>query len=136
MKSSLRDLFAAMLVMGLAAAASTQTPADSAKVEAWRKSMSSAVSPGKGCFKATYPSTAWQEVPCAKPPDRFFGPNPGPVGHGIDFEAQTTGLMTSATGSFDTVNVTSEMSNGTSDLYSLQLNSGRFATTISVGALL
>jgi hypothetical protein len=73
-------------------------------------------------------------VPCAKPPNRFFGPNPGPVGHGIDFEAQTTGLMTSATGSFDSVNVTSETSLGTSDLYSLQLNSGRFATPMCAGA--
>src|SRR5215813_13208823 len=122
MKSSLRCLVVVILLSNGATAALAQTPRDERrKVDAWRKAMTRTPLPKKGCFKVTYPGTTWQEMPCAKPPDRVYGPNPGPVGHGIDFEAQTAGLMSSATGSFDDVNVTSEMNNGMADVYSLQL---------------
>jgi hypothetical protein len=30
--------------------------------------------PKKGCFKATYPSTTWQEVPCGTAPKRRYPP--------------------------------------------------------------
>lgn len=91
----------------------------------------------KGCFTATYPSTTWQEVQCTTTPTRTYGPRPirpQQVGHGINFEAQVAGLMSSATGSFDSVNITSENDNGNPDIYSLQLNSSYFTTPACAGA--
>jgi len=131
MRSSLCWAFIAVLLSTAAIAAGTE---EQRKLDAWRKSMARVSPAKKGCFKAVYPGTAWQEIPCAKPPDRFFGPNPGPVGHGIDFEAQTAGLMSSATGSFDAVNVASEINNGNPDTYSLQLNSSYFVSPVCSGA--
>jgi hypothetical protein len=126
MKSSLLwSLLAILLGSGVAAA---DTPNDPAKLDAWHKSMARVPLPKKGCFTVNYPSTQWQEVPCGKPPARSYGPSKlYLVGHGINFEAVTANSMSSATGSFDSVNVASETDNGTPDIYSLQLNSGFFS---------
>ena len=35
--------------------------------ENWRKSMVKTSRPKHGCFKADYPSTTWEEVPCGAP---------------------------------------------------------------------
>jgi len=35
---------------------------------AWQKTMHHTPAPKEGCFHATYPSTAWEEVQCAPPP--------------------------------------------------------------------
>ena len=29
----------------------------------------------KACYKAVYPKTDWQEVPCATPPNQPYSPN-------------------------------------------------------------
>ncbi len=62
--------------------------------------------PKNGCFKAQYPSTEWQEVPCGRPsPYRNQG-GKGAVtnqaGDGADYVAQASGsnFISSSTGSF------------------------------------
>lgn len=147
MRSSLRYLFVALLLSNAALAATPDTPAapektrqaaaspDSRTFDGWRTSMNRTLPPKKGCFTATYPGTTWQQIPCAEGPRRTYGrtyaprlSRPQSVGGGIDFEAQVAGLMSSATGSFDSVNVTSEADNGNPDIYSLQLNSSYFSS--------
>jgi hypothetical protein len=68
--------------------------------------------PKEGCFEASYPSTDWQEVPCATPPSYPLGrtgvggTSPNTVGGGgtNDFVAQVaSGLISTAEGSFLTV---------------------------------
>ena len=56
-----------------AAGATAQPPTEQSR-EAWRKSMARARLPKKGCFKASYPNTEWQEVPCMKAPSIPFQP--------------------------------------------------------------
>ncbi len=141
MRSSLRYLFVFFLLSNAALAATPDTPAapektrqaaaspDSRTFDGWRTFMNRTLPPKKGCFTATYPNTTWQEIQCTPPTSLTFGPrskHAQKVGHGIDFEAHTANLMSSATGSFDTVNVASENDNGNPDIYSLQLNSAFF----------
>ena len=97
--------------------------------------------PKGGCFTAQYPNRAWQEVPCVIPPNQPYPhatgtARPRTVGAGTDFFAQvTSGLISSATGSFDSVTgVTAEFGsrNGNlavlyPDTYTLQLNTNTFA---------
>ena len=60
--------------------------------------------PKKGCFKASYPSTDWQETTCTKAPEKPYlpakGTPPEKVGNGHDFSAHVTGIITTAEGSF------------------------------------
>ena len=108
--------------------ATTQPPAaHAAKWQAWRKSMARVRLPKKGCFKASYPNTEWQEVPCAKAPLIPF--NVG-GGDGNDWSAKASGpKISSATGSFNsaTTGLTgwgseTDSGNGISSSFSLQLN--------------
>ncbi len=90
--------------------------------------------PKNGCFTATYPNADWQEVPCTTAPQRPYQPvgglTPQTVGHGFDFSAQTTQLISSAVGSFDTVvGVTSLTGPDGDNSYSLQLNTSQFTTS-------
>jgi hypothetical protein len=113
--------------------------------EAWRKSMERTPLPKKGCFNASYPSTEWKEVPCATAPPPLQLPrltqgtgriNPDTVGGGgsTDFSAQTSGLISTAIGSFNSVTPgTTEIGAGTTDSFSLQLNSRPFTTTTCAG---
>ncbi|MGH9424394.1 MAG: hypothetical protein ACRD3J_30765, partial [Thermoanaerobaculia bacterium] len=135
MSSSFRYLLVAILLSNVASAAPIQSREERHKVEAWRKSMARVPLPKKGCFKVSYPATEWLEVACTRAPNRFYPPgSPQSVGSGIDFEAEVAGLMSSATGSFDSVNVTSENDNGNPDTYSLQLNSSFFTSPACAGA--
>src|SRR4029077_13616255 len=77
---------------------SAQSREEQQKREAWRKSMSQHPVPKNGCFNASYPNTEWQEVPCGRP-----SPYPNLVGNGNDFAAQTSGVISSAVGSFLTI---------------------------------
>jgi len=120
----------------LAAQATTQQqPTQSVDQEArrvWRESMSRRPLPKKGCFKSSYPSTEWQEVPCAptspypNPPQVRGGKGPGAntVGNTSgDFSAKTTGVISTAVGSFTSVDVTGGAdTNG----FMLQLNTQFF----------
>jgi hypothetical protein len=107
-------------------------------LKAWHISMMQIPLPKKGCFEASYPSKEWREVPSTKVPPipmlRRRGVRPIIVGNGNDVSAQPcAGLISSATGSFDSVTgVTSESGqiNGTgplvADAYTLQLNTNFF----------
>jgi hypothetical protein len=94
----------------------TKPPApEAAKLEAWRASMARIPMPKKGCFTAEYPKTEWIEVPCG-PPSRHTnqptgGKRPNTVGGGSgDYSAQSAGLISSAVGSFMSVNGASSVS--------------------------
>jgi hypothetical protein len=101
-------------------------------LKAWRISMAQTPLPKKGCFEASYPSIEWREVPSRKasPPPMMprRGPKPLTVGNGNDVSAQApTGLISSATGLFDSVTgVTSESGSGVANAYTLQLNTNFF----------
>lgn len=101
--------------------------------------------PGKGCFTASYPNTQWLKTRCTTPPNHPYGPasghHPQTVGNGTDFAASVTGLMTGATGSFDSVSgVTSETGQvggagpQVANTFSLQLNTQFFTTPKCSGA--
>jgi hypothetical protein len=111
---------------------------------AWAKTMHHTPAPKEGCFHATYPSTQWQEVPCAPPNGwrsvlprnrknkkgghgEVFDPVSFPLNSDIVVQAPSGHLFSSVVGSFPTVNgVTSEadaqgIEPGPNE-YSLQLN--------------
>jgi Bacterial Ig-like domain (group 3) len=88
---------------GAPAGASTTIPqSDQQLREAWRAEMARRPTPKTGCFNAAYPSTEWQEVPCGRPSQspNQRGAGPNLVGNGADYAAKTSGLISSATGSF------------------------------------
>ena len=129
------------------AATEQMSPEEAHRREAWRDFMRVTPKPKKGCFTATYPKTEWQEVPCITPPDIPMPPRQGVrplvVGNGDDISAQvpTTGFISTAIGSFDSVTgVTSESSpignSGPSvaNAYTLQINTDFFASTACAGS--
>jgi Bacterial Ig-like domain (group 3) len=71
------------------------SPEEVEKRRAFNAEMARRPLPKNGCFHATYPNTEWQEVPCGRP-----SPYPNLVGNGADFVAVTSGLISSAEGSF------------------------------------
>lgn len=127
-------------------ASAQPSPAQSMSREVWRASMSRAPAPQKGCFSATYPNTTWHEVPCTAAPAVPYPPARGPqsdtVGNGTDFAAEVSGSISTAIGSFDSVEgVSSEtgteyaagcsiLSANVADTFSLQLNSSFFTTSV------
>jgi hypothetical protein len=78
-----------------AAAAGGTTKSEQQARKAWGAEMSKRPLPKIGCFTASYPSTEWQEVQCGPPSTTL-----NVVGDGGDFVAATSGLISSATGSF------------------------------------
>jgi hypothetical protein len=100
------------------------TPAPNAQrpsaheMKAWRETLSRVPRPKKGCFKSSYPSLQWQEVPCTTPPPRPHAPGPEAVN---DLFAQVPGLIQRAVGSFD--NPVGKAGGGA---FSLQLNSNTY----------
>jgi hypothetical protein len=126
-----------------AAPPGTTKPPEAQSREAWAKAMAQTPQPKNGCFKSSYPTMEWQEVPCTtapsypQPPRQGF-PSPTLVGNGNDVSAQVpTGVISKAIGSFDSVTgVTSESgprgNTGPSvaNAYTLQLNTNFFASTV------
>jgi hypothetical protein len=113
---------------------------EAANREAWRKSMAQHPLPKKGCFKASYPNREWKEVACQapskfpNPPQRGGGKGRGPntVGNTSgDWSAQTAGVISSAEGSFNSVNVSGVDTNG----YMLQLNTQFFPNSPACGGV-
>jgi hypothetical protein len=115
----------------------------------WRRSMVKTPTES-GCFKASYPSTTWEEVACSPaapvPYIATHGTRPATVGDGTDSLATvTSGTISSSEGSFPLVsNVTSEneidpQNNGPGsnvlgpNIFSLQLNTQFFTTTACNG---
>ncbi len=125
-------------------------PPSTEQLNAWRARIAKTPMPKKGCFTTAYPSTEWKEVPCVTPPARPYpppavgSPPPNVVGGGgsNDVAAQVTGLISSASGSFDSANnVTTETgttfgsdcsnsTSGVANTFSLQLNTRPFTTSV------
>ncbi len=122
-----------------AAAAAPAAPASEAELtKAWRAAIASTPVPGDGCFTAEYPGTAWTQVACIKAPDRPFLPAHRPggrvVGNGNDFAAETAVPISSAVGSFPSIKgLTQETDEGSSNTYSLQLNSSYYVSPVCQG---
>jgi len=114
-------------------------PATAEELETWRKTIVHTRREKKDtCYKASYPDTAWHEVPCKAIPHKpnypkvVKGIHPDQVGgSGADFSATTTNNITEADGRFDNV-TTSGSSNPTS--YELQLNTAPFNTSTCNGS--
>jgi hypothetical protein len=127
--------------LGAAAASSPQQ----GRHALWRHAIFRLALPGKGCFTASYPRVEWQRTQCKAPPDHPYPPRPGlaprAVGNGTDYSAEASGLLTSATGSFDfvTPGATETGQQGISgpqvpDTFSLQLNAKPFKTPMCGGS--
>lgn len=98
----------------------------------WRKSMTEMALPKDGCFTATHPNSAWEELPCAIPSSSDPGvPYVGGGPFGTDFVVQPTDTIYWAEGSFPVVSglISEQGTGGTQDSYSLQLNSNKFTTS-------
>ena len=111
-----------------------QAPSEKAAIrEQWRKEMARVPLPKNGCFNASYPNREWKEVPCG-PPSKFpnppqegregngSGPNLVGAGNG-DWSAVSASTISSANGTFRSVNVTGTDTN----VFMLQLNTQFFA---------
>jgi hypothetical protein len=105
---------------------------EAVKRKSWHATMRRTSVPKNRCFRATYPNTEWQEVSCTTVPDTPYPlvsgpPRPDIVGSGNDFVAQTSGLISSAQGSFVSVTgATSVSSPGGNSNFALQLNTNLF----------
>jgi len=85
----------------------------------WKAYIASLPTPQAGCFVATYPNEVWQQTQCVTPPSE-----PGTVGNGNDWLAQTSGPKIGQTdGSFIASGITSEKVGTQANSYSIQLNS-------------
>jgi hypothetical protein len=112
----------------------------------WRKAIATTRQPGKGCFTTKYPSLKWQPIRCVPTPKYPMPPRHGVVpqiiGNGNDVAVQApTGVISSATGTFDTLtNVSSESgpiaNSGSSfaNTYTLQVNTDFFTTSACNGS--
>lgn len=114
----------------------------------WKRTATSSRPPKAGCFKKTYPSTAWAEFPCAKParsgssqahaPHATTGTahtnlspaGAGNAGDGYDWFAHVAGSTVQIIdGSFSTNNIQWEQDpdySNVPDSYCIQINSNLF----------
>jgi hypothetical protein len=125
--------FQALLCLFLADAAQAAPGSKTVQARlhvAWRAAITSAALPGKGCFSAEYPVTAWRPVACIKAPNRAYEPaHRAAVGFGDDYAATVTGSISAAVGSFPAITgLLSENSAGVSNQYSLQMNVPYFSS--------
>jgi rubredoxin len=117
-----------------------QPPTAPQSQEAWGNALTRVPLPKRGCFTSSYPRLEWLEVPCTppspypNPPAR--GPSPNTVGNGNDFQAQSSGLISTATGSFNSVSSGSSESGDVggnsppvANAFTLQLNSQFFSNS-------
>jgi YVTN family beta-propeller protein len=105
------------------------------KTAQWQHAIQRLHVPGKGCFTSSYPKLQWRKTRCQAAPHLRFSPargsGPKLVGNGTDYSASVTGLLSSATGSFDNVTPgATETSNGVPNSFSLQLNTKPFTSAI------
>jgi hypothetical protein len=139
-------LVAAAILVGASGTAAAAPPADGIRAtsvdapafERWRAAIRHLPRPKRGCFTATYPQTAWLEMPCQDAPQLPHRPARGnraggdTVGSGStdgDILA-TAAAIGEAEGTFLSVTTTGESDSVTgADAYSLQLNANTFNTT-------
>jgi hypothetical protein len=126
------------------AVANTTANATAGTMDAWHRALLQKKLPHAGCFRATYPSAQWAQIPCGTPPHLLYPPQPlrnmkkglgQNVGDGRDFTADTSPkIMSMAIGSFPKVKgvktVQSQGCCGEQGLnsYTLQPNSDFFQT--------
>jgi hypothetical protein len=127
-------------------AAACTSPDELSRQEDWRKSMSELPLPGKGCFESAYPDKVWRVVPCKMAPNMpmtpRIGPRPQVIGKGNDISAEApSSFISSATGSFDTVNNVTSLSSpignagaAVNNAYTLQLNTNPFNSSACAGS--
>jgi hypothetical protein len=122
-------LFAASLT----ACALNNGPSDQSD---WQDAVIANPSTAPGCFHAAYPSMDWQQVDCGQASARPFAsfdtakPKQFEVGNGADYALVSSTVISRASGTFiEAKGITSETNNGTSDTYSLQLNSNFMSGT-------
>ncbi len=135
-----RSAASLVALMATAAAARAASVQDRLQ-ENWRAEIANTPAPAPGCFKAQYPSKAWVATGCIRAPHVAYIPRhlTGAaggrlVGNGTDYAATAHGLITSAVGSFPAVIGLKTESDGGANVYSLQLNSNFFASTVCSGA--
>jgi hypothetical protein len=135
----------ALAVVGLSAgSASAATQPIVRTKAAWQADIAHVRQPGRGCYRASYPTLAWQDVKCVAAPKLPLVPAPlaksaghagaMAVGDGQDYSAQVSGLISHATGTFQNVSsgITEKGQVGGSgskvtNSFSLQLNTQFFA---------
>jgi hypothetical protein len=133
------SVFAGAVSLPSAFAASSSPDLEAQFHAAWRQTMQHKATPATGCYRASYPSTVWAKVDCVKAPNRLYLPRHFPeaqtVGNGNDYAAEiSSGLISQTVGSFPSVSgVSSESDDGTSNDYSLQLNSNFMSTNACNG---
>jgi hypothetical protein len=118
---------------------------EAAAREVWRSFVAKNPATGKGCFHASYPNFSWESVDCqATPPHPRAGAPAGAAGGHFDYVAGTSGLISSALGSFVTNSLESVTSVGGaaneggrpilgSNEYSLQINTNSEGNTPACG---
>jgi hypothetical protein len=123
--------------------AQTATPevatvsAEALMQENWRETIARTSVPHEGCFQAEFPSAVWVEASCTVAPDKVYVPHghggPQTVGNGVDYAATVTNLISSAVGTFPTVTGVTSERDGSSNVYSIQLNSNFMSTAACNG---
>ena len=126
-----------ILTLAIAAGLGTaqaQTNPDAARAQ-WREAMRHLPKPGKGCYKAMFPTVSWYQIPCEKAPDKPYGPAFGnggeTIGNGRDVTIADKTVISQATGGFSAESgVVSEHdpNNGGAESYTLQMNTQFFST--------
>ena len=140
-----------LTVLGTSAGnAAVRAPQATGGTGKWQQAIAQLRLPGKGCFTAAYPKVQWLPATCkaashipfepappgANPPSQSVG-----GGGANDYSAVVSGLMSSATGSFDSESSgvtesgpiplpTGGVGPVTANTYSLQLNTQTFTTTL------
>lgn len=119
-------------------AGSLSTVAPRYSQQEWHRVMAQVPHAAVGCFIASYPDTAWSPVTCIPGSQHPFLLLPKvegsrrneAVGNGTDFSAQvSSGTISQAVGKFPVVtNVTNE-TDGSANVFSLQLNTQFFNTS-------
>jgi hypothetical protein len=103
------------LVSGQSAHGSSPAPRLNS-VAAWQSAVGGVSSPGRGCFRASYPNLQWHATTCTTVAQPACAPatqtrrvkpaTPNTVGNGYDYSAQVAGTIFQATGSFTNVSST------------------------------
>ncbi|MGD0142165.1 MAG: hypothetical protein ABSC92_03315 [Rhizomicrobium sp.] len=116
-----------LLCAAIPAQAAPPAPTEAQLQAAWGATISQTPLPGRGCFTAAYPATAWSQVACTSAPDHRYEPAHGTsgytVGDGNDYAAVAAHTISSSVGSFPMAKgVTVEKDGKIANEYSLQLN--------------
>lgn len=111
------------------------------RMHQWQLAISRLQAPGKGCFTASYPRVEWLRTPCQAAPRLPYPPahgnRPQTVGNGLNYSAEVSGNLKSASGSFASVSKGAKetgQQDGTGpqvpNMFSLQLNAKPFTSPL------